>query len=91
MLDDHFWPSIYPGLIVGFLIGLSGRSLSKTLLGACGGLLGAFLVFYVITFFGVEEGIFPVLVIVVGAVLAAKLCLKASSKIKGISIKDQNY
>lgn len=83
-LEDHFWPSVYPGIIVGFLIGLSGRSIVPTLLGACGGLMGAFLAFFVMSSFEVEEGILPVLGIIVGAILFSKLCLMAGMKIMRI-------
>ncbi|MFM7084604.1 MAG: hypothetical protein ACKOW3_06350 [Hyphomicrobium sp.] len=82
--DDHFWPSIYPALIVGFLIGLSRRSLTATLLGACGGFLGGFLTFYILTYFRIEEGIFPVIAIIFGAATLANFCLKAGLRIMGI-------
>ncbi len=26
-MDDHFWPSLYPGLIIGALVGLADGSI----------------------------------------------------------------
>ena len=40
-MDDHFWPSMYPGLIVGILYGLSLRGVSNTVIAAIGGVIGA--------------------------------------------------
>lgn len=42
-MGDHFWPSMYPGIIVGLLYGLSLGGLVNMTLGALGGLGGALL------------------------------------------------
>jgi xanthosine utilization system XapX-like protein len=40
-MDDHFWPAMYPGLIVGILYGLSLRGVFNTVVATIGGLIGA--------------------------------------------------
>jgi hypothetical protein len=82
-MDDHFWPSVYPGLIVGALIGLADGSLLATLLGAAGGLGGAFAAFYLVTLAGLEPGVLPLAAIIVGAVAASKATVFALSKLTG--------
>jgi hypothetical protein len=80
-MDDHFWPSVYPGLIVGALIGLADRSIWSTLLGALGGLGGAFAAFYAVTMLAIEPGLIPLIAIIMGAVLGAKLCTMLVGKV----------
>ena len=80
-MDDHFWPSMYPGIIVGLLIGLSGRSFASTLLGAFSGLMGAYFGFFAASYFEIDQGFFAVVAVVVGAVFVSKVFLMASSKI----------
>lgn len=82
-MDDHFWPSLYPGLIVGALIGLADRSILATILGALGGLVGAFAAFTAVTFLEIEPGIVPLVAILIGSVVAAKLTTFAVAKIIG--------
>lgn len=82
-MDDHFWPSLYPGLIVGALIGLADRSILATILGAIGGLAGAFAAFTAVTFLAIEPGIVPLVAILIGSVVAAKLTTFAVAKIIG--------
>jgi hypothetical protein len=82
-MDDHFWPSVYPGLIVGALIGLADRSILATILGAAGGLAGAFGAFYAVTMLAIEPGIIPLAAVILGAVVVAKLTTFAVSKITG--------
>ena len=82
-MDDHFWPSVYPGLIVGALIGLADRSILATILGAVGGLAGAFAAFYVVTALAIEPGIIPLVAIILGSVIAAKVTTLAVAKLTG--------
>jgi hypothetical protein len=82
-MDDHFWPSVYPGLIVGALIGLADRSILATVLGAIGGLAGAFAAFYAVTMLAIEPGIIPLVAIIAGSAIAAKLTTLAVAKIMG--------
>jgi hypothetical protein len=82
-MDDHFWPSVYPGLIVGALIGLADRSILATILGAVGGLAGAFVAFYAVTMLAIEPGVVPLVAIILGSVIAAKVTTLAVAKLMG--------
>jgi hypothetical protein len=82
-MDDHFWPSLYPGLIVGALIGFADRGVLSTLLGAAGGLAGAFAAFYGVTAAGIEPGILPLAAIITGSGIAAKVTTYVVAKITG--------
>lgn len=82
-MDDHFWPSVYPGLIVGALIGLADRSILATILGAIGGLAGAFAAFYAVTMLAIEPGLIPLAAVILGAVIVAKLTVLVVGKITG--------
>lgn len=81
-MDDHFWPSVYPGIIIGFLLGLSEQTLLTTFLGAIGGLVGAFFIFYLLTYLEIDQGIFPVGAVIMGAAVLAKFCMWIGVKIK---------
>ena len=77
MIDDHFWPSMYPGIVVGLLVGLAGGSLLSTTLGAVGGLAGAMLLFFVFACLGLEDSILSLVGLIGGAVLGAYLLMAA--------------
>ena len=77
MIDDHFWPSMYPGIAIGLLVGLAGGSLLSTTLGAVGGLAGAMLLFFVFAWLGLEDSILSLVGLIGGAVLGAYLLMAA--------------
>jgi hypothetical protein len=54
-MDDHFWPAMYPGIIVGFLLGLGGGNIISTILGTIGGLIGAAALHFVFTWLGLDR------------------------------------
>ena len=64
-------------------MGLADGSIWSTLLGALGGLGGAFAAFYAVTMLAIEPGIIPLVAIIVGAVVGAKLCTLLVGKITG--------
>ena len=66
-MDDHFWPAMYPGLIVGILYGLSLRGVFNTIVSAAGGLVGAAIAYEILTAANVNDG----LPSVAGLILAA--------------------
>lgn len=82
-MDDHFWPSIYPGLIVGGLIGLADGSILSTLAGGLAGLGGAFAAFYMVNLLEIAPGIIPLAAVILGAAAVAKLAAMAVSTFTG--------
>lgn len=70
-MGDHFWPALYPGIIVGLLYGLSLRGLPNIVLGALGGLVGSALAYWGLVTAGLNEGLPSVAGMVVLALLGA--------------------
>ena len=77
-MGDHFWPSMYPGLIVGALLGLSRGGLLSTLIGAAGGLAGAAITYFVVDWLGFQDSIVSLLALIAGAMAGAYLCDRAA-------------
>ncbi|MGI9404601.1 MAG: hypothetical protein ACR2OF_08875 [Hyphomicrobium sp.] len=77
MIDDHFWPSMYPGIVAGLLVGLAGGNLVSTILGATGGLAGAMVLFFVFAWLGFEDSILSLVGLIGGAVIGAYLLMRA--------------
>jgi hypothetical protein len=81
MLGDHFWPAMYPGIVVGLLVGLTGGGIVSTILGAAGGLLGAMALYFTFAAIGLEEGIVSLAGLIGGAVLGAYLLMRAGKRV----------
>ena len=79
MIDDHFWPSMYPGIAVGLLVGLSGGNLVSTILGAAGGLAGSVVLYIIFAWAGLEDSILSLIGLIGGAVLGAYLLMRIGS------------
>jgi xanthosine utilization system XapX-like protein len=72
-MDDHFWPAMYPGLIVGILYGLSLRGAVNTIVAAIGGLIGAAIAYEILAAANINDGLPSVLGLTVTAFLGAYL------------------
>jgi hypothetical protein len=83
-MGDHFWPALYPGIIVGLLYGLSLRGLPNIVLGAVGGLTGSALAYWGLVSFGLNEGLPSVVGMValawLGAYGATSILARISNK-----------
>ncbi len=71
MIDDHFWPSMYPGIAIGLLMDLASGNLVSTILGAAGGLVGAIVLFFVFAWLGFGDSILSLVGLIGGGVLGA--------------------
>jgi hypothetical protein len=80
-MDDHFWPAMYPGIIVGFLLGLGGGNVVSTILGTVGGLVGAVALYFVFTWLGLEDSILSLVGLIGGAVAGAYLMMSVRSRV----------
>jgi hypothetical protein len=56
-MNDHFWPSLYPGMIVGGLVGLTLGGFVSVLVGAAGGTAGAGAMYFATAWLGLEDSI----------------------------------
>jgi hypothetical protein len=81
MLGDHFWPAMYPGIVVGLLVGLSGGNVVSTVLGAAGGLLGAMALYFMFAWLGLEETIVGLIALIGGAVAGAFLLMRTGKRV----------
>ena len=81
IMDDHFWPAMYPGLIVGILYGLSLRGLTNTIVAAVGGLIGAALAYEILTIANLNDGLPSVLGLTVTAFVGAYLLTNVARRI----------
>lgn len=80
-MGDHFWPSIYPGIAVGLLYGLSLGGWRNALLGALGGLAAAFLAFLMLGSLFAEEGLLPLAALIAVSVLGAYAVTRAAAAV----------
>jgi len=84
MLGDHFWPAMYPGIVVGLLLGLTGGNVVSAVLGAAGGLLGAMALFFVFAWLDLGDTILLLAGLIGGAVLGAFLLMRAGKRIRQV-------
>jgi hypothetical protein len=79
-MDDHFWPSLYPGIIVGALLGLSRGGLLSILAGAAGGLVGSAAAYFIVDWLGVQNDILSLAALIAAAMVTAYLCERAVAR-----------
>ena len=72
-MDDHFWPAMYPGLIVGILYGLSLRGVFNTVVATIGGLFGAAIAYAALIAANMNDGLPSVIGLIAAALLGAYL------------------
>lgn len=82
-MDDHFWPSMYPGLIVGALYGFSLRGLLTVLPGTAGGLAGAFAAYMLTYGMKDETGFLSLAALIAAALAGAALTVRVFEAIAG--------
>lgn len=66
-MHDHFWPSLYPGMIVGGLVGLTFGGLTSVLTGIVGGTAGAAVMYFLTAWMGMEDSIVSLAALIGGA------------------------
>jgi hypothetical protein len=86
-MDDHFWPAMYPGLIVGILYGLSLRGVSNTVVSALGGLIGAAIAYELLTIANLNDGLPSVIGLTLAAFIGAFALTRAFHRFSGATTK----
>jgi len=66
-MNDHFWPSLYPGMIVGGLVGLTFGGFISVLVGVAGGTAGAAAMYFVTAWLGMEDSVVSLAALIAGA------------------------
>jgi hypothetical protein len=84
-MGDHFWPSLYPGLIVGLLYGLSLRGTVNIIVATLGAVAGSAIAYWALVTFGFNDGLISVLSLVVLALLGAMGAVYLVRQITGTS------
>ena len=79
-IDDHFWPSIYPGLFIGAIIGLAARGAINAVAGIIGGTLGAIVAFLIVARSGSDDGLVPLAFLIATSVASAWLFVQAAKR-----------
>ena len=74
---------MYPGIIVGFLMGLGGGNVVATILGTLGGLAGAVALYFVFTWLGLEDTIMSLAGLIGGAAAGAYLLMQLGARLAG--------
>jgi hypothetical protein len=80
-MNDHFWPSIYPGIIVGALVGLTNGGIISTLAGAAGGTAGAAAMYLVTARLGMEDSIVSLAALIAGAMAGGYIFMGLASRL----------
>lgn len=86
-MGDHFWPAMYPGLIVGILYGLSLRGAANIAISTVGALIGAAIAYAGLVAVELNDGLPSVIGLVAAALLGAYLLTNIASKLFGVSPK----
>jgi hypothetical protein len=81
-VDDHFWPAMYPGIIVGMLVGLTGGGFLSTMLGAAGGLAGTVGASFVLGWTGIANDIVSLAALIGGAAIGAYGAMTAAARVR---------
>lgn len=76
-MDDHFWPLLYPALIVGALYGLTRGGYLNLGLGMLGALAGAVLSFLCLLRLGIENAAATFVALVISSWLGAFALISA--------------
>jgi hypothetical protein len=80
-MGDHFWPALYPGLIVGLLFGLSARGFWNVALALTGSLIGSAIAVTALFDGGLNDGLISVATTIAGAAFGAYAFLYLGRKL----------
>ena len=72
-MDPHYWPSLYPGIGIGALVGLASGGWLSIIVGAVGGLAGAAVSLELNRVLGFKQDLISLALLVVCAAAVAKL------------------
>jgi ABC-type Mn2+/Zn2+ transport system permease subunit len=89
LMGDHFWPSVYPGIAAGILLGFYLGGLRNIIVCAVGALVVAFLAFSVGTSFFAQDGLVPVLAMLGVSLVGAYGLSTIAGRRSSISPKDE--
>jgi hypothetical protein len=74
-MDPHAWPSLYPAIIVGVLLGIAHGGFMNIALGGVGALVAAVATFGLIHELRLEEGLLTLAIMVIASLAGAKAAM----------------
>ena len=74
-MDPHAWPSLYPAMIVGVLVGIAHGGIVNIALGGVGALVAAIATFSLIHQLRLEEGLLTLAIMVIASLMGAKVAI----------------
>lgn len=80
-MNDHFWPSIYPGIIVAVLIGIATGGIVAIITGALGGLVGSVAAYFLTAWLGLDESALSLALLIAGASLGGYIGAQAGARL----------
>ncbi len=66
-MNDHFWPSLYPGIIVALIIGFATGGIIAIVTGAIGGLIGSVAAYFLTDWLGWQDSALSLAILIAGA------------------------
>lgn len=75
-MGDHFWPSTYPGIVVGLMYGFAVGGVRAALIGGIGGLIAAALALLALGDIVAGEGLVPLAALLVLSLAGAFVAVK---------------
>jgi hypothetical protein len=66
-MDDHFWPSLYPGIIVAVIIGFATGGIIAIVVAALGGLIGSTAAYFLNQWLGLQDSAISLAILLAGA------------------------
>ena len=66
-MDDHFWPSLYPGIILAVIIGFATGGIVAILAAAGGGLIGSVAAYFLNQWLGLQDSAVSLAILLAGA------------------------
>lgn len=66
-MDDHFWPSLYPGIFIAVMIGFATGGILAIVTGALGGLVGSVAAYFLTVWFGLTDSFVSLAMLIAGA------------------------
>ena len=66
-MDDHFWPSLYPGIFIAVMIGFATGGIVAIFTGALGGLIGSIAAYFLTVWFGLTDSAVSLAILIAGA------------------------
>lgn len=79
-MNDHFWPSLYPGIIVALLIGVATGGIFAILAGTVGGLIGSVGAYFLTAWLGLQDSVFSLAILLAGASAGGYLGAQAGAR-----------